>query len=538
MATETNLTKLNINRLTRAQYLEADIQGQISPSEIYVLKDVEYQTTSLIDDTTASDSTVYSSSKTDSRYLKLTGGTLTGDLKIDDGTRDIKLQIGPLNGGSPKLLIYGNRIEFYDTDHTKLLKLKPEWDNTEAGYHKLKNDTHIFAYEDWVESKGYLTSAGLKTINGVSLIGTGDITISGGSGAGINDSNISASTTYSSKKIDETYLKAPEGILNIENGRITLKNNLNSIFSITNNEVVMELSGTGLNYHNKEKNLDVNITPYYGGTDQTVDNATIKVNGIGLARETERNKKVSLTGDTMTGALITPSITIDATTEPTGSSHLVNGALNFKYKNTNDEPYNAWLNITSAGTLEFGSTGGTASEISTVATQKWVENKLSNTYKFKGSVDTYADLPSLADNGDVYNVTSTGMNYAWTGTEWDELGATVNLDNYALKTEVAAKQDTLVSGTNIKTINGASILGEGDITVAAESGAGIDDTTVSTDTTYSSSKITTELGKKQDTLTSGTNIKTINGQDILGSGNIEIQAGTTGTVVKFVKWED
>ena len=37
--------------------------------------------------------------------------------------------------------------------------------------------------------------------------------------------------------------------------------------------------------------------------------------------------------------------------------------------------------------------------------------------------------------------------------------------DYATKSEMAGKQDTLVSGTNIKTINGNSILGEGNITV-------------------------------------------------------------------------
>ena len=397
------------------------------------------------------------------------------------------------------------------------------------------SDTELYYITD---EDRYVKSDNLKTINGQSLIGTGDITISGDSGAGIDDSTISTTSTYSSSKIDTTYLKAPEGVLNIENGRVNLTNNLNSVYSITNNEVVMELNDDGLRYHDNATNLDVNITPYYGTIDQTVDPATIKVNGIGLARETDLNKKVSLRGDIMNGNLTAPAFTVDSTKAATGDKALIDGAINFKYKNTNDEPWNAWLTVLPSGQLQFGSQGAAASEISTVATQKWVENKLSNTYKFKGSVDTYDNLPGLADNGDVYNVTSTGMNYAWTGTEWDELGATVNLDNYALKTEVAAKQDTLVSGTNIKTINGASILGEGDITVAAESGAGIDDTTVSTDTTYSSSKITTELGKKQNTLTSGTNIKTINGQDILGSGNIEIQAGTSGTVVKFVKWED
>ena len=59
---------------------------------------------------------------------------------------------------------------------------------------------------------------------------------------------------------------------------------------------------------------------------------------------------------------------------------------------------------------------------------------------------------------------------------------------------VANKQDTLVSGTNIKTINQTSLLGSGNIAV-------------------------------QPTLVSGTNIKTINNNSILGEGNLEIQGG-------------
>jgi hypothetical protein len=37
----------------------------------------------------------------------------------------------------------------------------------------------------------------------------------------------------------------------------------------------------------------------------------------------------------------------------------------------------------------------------------------------------------------------------------------------AVKTAVDAKQDTLTSGTNIKTINGNSVLGSGDLTISA-----------------------------------------------------------------------
>ena len=45
---------------------------------------------------------------------------------------------------------------------------------------------------------------------------------------------------------------------------------------------------------------------------------------------------------------------------------------------------------------------------------------------------------------------------------------------------------------------------------------------------YDKSKIDTELSGKQNTLVSGTNIKTINNLTLLGSGNIEIQSGSGG----------
>lgn len=43
------------------------------------------------------------------------------------------------------------------------------------------------------------------------------------------------------------------------------------------------------------------------------------------------------------------------------------------------------------------------------------------------------------------------------------------------------------------------------------------------------SAVTEALSAKQDALVSGTNIKTINSQSILGSGNITIQGGTVDT---------
>ena len=43
---------------------------------------------------------------------------------------------------------------------------------------------------------------------------------------------------------------------------------------------------------------------------------------------------------------------------------------------------------------------------------------------------------------------------------------------------------------------------------------------------YTKSEVNTALNAKQNTLVSGTNIKTINNESILGSGNIEVQGGS------------
>jgi hypothetical protein len=81
------------------------------------------------------------------------------------------------------------------------------------------------------------------------------------------------------------------------------------------------------------------------------------------------------------------------------------------------------------------------------------------------------------------------------------------------------KQDTLVSGDNIKTINGASVLGSGNLSVSsAAAWGGI------TGTLSSQTDLNTALNAKQDTLVSGTSIKTVNGNSLVGSGNLNVSA--------------
>jgi len=85
-------------------------------------------------------------------------------------------------------------------------------------------------------------------------------------------------------------------------------------------------------------------------------------------------------------------------------------------------------------------------------------------------------------------------------------------------------QAELVSGTNIKTINGTSLLGSGDLSITASASWGSITGTLSTQTDLQSA-----LDSKQATLVSGTNIKTINGSSLLGSGDITISGSNIYT---------
>lgn len=69
-----------------------------------------------------------------------------------------------------------------------------------------------------------------------------------------------------------------------------------------------------------------------------------------------------------------------------------------------------------------------------------IDSKLSSAYKAKGSVSSRTALDTIPDKnvGDVYNTVETGMNYVWTGSEWDPLGTIVDLSNYFTKSEITS----------------------------------------------------------------------------------------------------
>lgn len=126
--------------------------------------------------------------------------------------------------------------------------------------------------------------------------------------------------------------------------------------------------------------------------------------------------------------------------------------------------------------------------------------------KLPSSTTTAAGVMSAADKTKLDSIPETIPSQS----EIDGIAANVS----ALQTAMDGKQPTLVSGTNIKTINNQSILGEGNLEI---SGGDVDLTNY-----YTKTETDTKLDTKQNNLVSGTNIKTINGESVLGEGNLEV----------------
>nr|DAJ81770.1 MAG TPA: Head fiber protein [Caudoviricetes sp.] len=82
-----------------------------------------------------------------------------------------------------------------------------------------------------------------------------------------------------------------------------------------------------------------------------------------------------------------------------------------------------------------------------------LKSDISSVYKVKGSKANKAELDDIVDKevGDVYNLADTGVNYVWTGTEWDSLSGNVDLTGYYPKTEADGKFVAKEAGKGLST---------------------------------------------------------------------------------------
>lgn len=157
-----------------------------------------------------------------------------------------------------------------------------------------------------------------------------------------------------------------------------------------------------------------------------------------LATKEELNAKANLDGANFTGSVVVPDLSINNPTKgvmfnvSNQSNDILFRTLNAGIDSISFQVQNAYpLKLTEAGIME---------------NNQLLENKYA---KIDDIPTNVSDLEN--DSGFITN-TEASNSYQAKG-------------DYATKAELASKQDTLVSGTNIKTVNGQSLLGNGNIDI-------------------------------------------------------------------------
>lgn len=127
-----------------------------------------------------------------------------------------------------------------------------------------------------------------------------------------------------------------------------------------------------------------------------------------------------------------------------------------------ESDYSGWkqMDVTAAQTVEIIDNLNSSSTTAALSANQGkvlgqrvttLESKISSVYSYKGSKATYAELPSDATAGDVWNVEEAhdnhpaGTNWAWTGSAWDALGGAIDLSSYYNKAQADAAIEAAVN---------------------------------------------------------------------------------------------
>ena len=146
----------------------------------------------------------------------------------------------------------------------------------------------------------------------------------------------------------------------------------------------------------------------------------------------EAMSKIAAGGD-LTSSYANGTITIsgDIPTVPTNVSAFTNDA---GYLTTETDPtVPSWAKESSKPSYTFSEltthpTSISGYGITDAYTKTEVDSKVSAVLKYKGVKATIADLPSSGNVvGDTWHVTATSGEYAWDGTEWQELGTAISI---------------------------------------------------------------------------------------------------------------
>ena len=331
-----------------------------------------------------------------------------------------------------------------------------------------------------------VSGVNIKTVNGQSIVGEGDVVIEGTDSYTKTESDAKYATAESLNTLNGT---VSELGTTVEATNTELAKTKTDVTNLTSkvNEDSQKITSLDTEMDNKANSADVPTNTQFNSLAGEVAN---KADKTSVYTKQEVDDKVASKQDVLTagnGITITKSEnkTVISSTSPTVQAGEVGTADNYIY---------------SAGS-------GNKNVISQIETNSDVDDTLKN--------PNYVPIKVTGWNGQG----STGASTRILGATSERAGVMSAADKTKLDgIDMTTKQDKLTSGETIKTINGESILGSGNLVIG--------DVDAYTKTEADEKFATKEqMSGKQDTLVSGTNIKTINGDSILGSGNIVIQGG-------------
>lgn len=328
------------------------------------------------------------------------------------------------------------------------------------------NNTGIWEAINNVDTSSFLTINGVQTITGAKTFNTGtitvaDITVDDVTIEGIDTIKLTDDDTHvpTSKLVEDTIVSAISGLETSIDGKIAGKANTADVVLKTDISTSIPSAGAVDTKVASEKavadslSAKQNALKYYSEGTNTVtiettsqpnSNIAVKAGDAGIEAGHKSTgapyaKFGMFTGEDVDLGISASSGRVDIVS-PSGF-HINNSSPNVTTIIDS-------INLVGGGENALP----TASAVRVAVNQ--IKTDLGSALTYKGSVDSYDQLPEEAEVGDTWNVAQAyqtypaGTNYAWTGSAWDALGGSVDLSGYQTKSD-----DTLA--TSAKTVVGA-----------------------------------------------------------------------------------
>lgn len=327
------------------------------------------------------------------------------------------------------------------------------------------NSTGIWEAINGIDTSSFLTTNGVQTITGAKTFNTGtitvaDITVNDVTIEGIDTIKLTDDDTHvpTSKLVEDTLVSAISGLETSIDGKLATKANTADVVLKTDISTSIPSAGAvdtkvasekavadsltakqnTLKYYSEGTNTVTIETPIYPNT-----NVSIKAGATGL----EMGHGSSGTSTTVKLGVFSADTVSQGLTVAGGDVDIVG---DFHINGSSPDV----TTIVDSINMEGGGENAlpTANAVRVAVNQ--IKTDLGSALTYKGSVDTYDQLPEEAAVGDTWNVAQAyqtypaGTNYAWTGSAWDALGGSVDLSGYQTKSD-----DTLA--TSAKTVVGA-----------------------------------------------------------------------------------